>query len=384
MYRAVAVGSHAPFDFPARDGEAPYATDYRYHLQASNTSMWKRSPRQGHRVAEDLRRTLSKNARLAGLITKLQLGINPVFRPDDGSPYVPERDPYFEHEPEWMETNVRILQLCPNVEHVEIRGFEASELDALVNVLKKKSLISFQISSQTLCGNFVEGAQSYSHIFDMMESWPKLRSIKVLSFMSYDALDLITFESSGTVSPRCPDLREIEITGAMLRVREVARMRAMCFGGVTRLSVSYLDVYVYPGAIVALCDCLRAWSSTLEYFAIHFRCERPSSYWPLYEAFDSLMELRELKLGTNLRRMGMGFGSISTLPRLERLHYVSRGEELQTLSRQLEDLKKFPSLNRILLCHESEAEAEVLFELQTICGKRNIRLAERRNCYKYW
>lgn len=38
-----------------------------------------------------------------------------------------------------METNVRILQLCPNVEHVEIRGFEASELDALVNVLKRKS-----------------------------------------------------------------------------------------------------------------------------------------------------------------------------------------------------------------------------------------------------
>lgn len=90
MYRTVAVGSHAPFDFPARDGEAPYATDYRYHLQASNTSMWKRSPRQGHRVAEDLRRTLSKNARLAGLIKKLQLGINPVFRPDDGSPYVPD------------------------------------------------------------------------------------------------------------------------------------------------------------------------------------------------------------------------------------------------------------------------------------------------------
>lgn len=60
-----------------------------------------------------------------------------------------------------METNVRILQLCPNVEHVEIRGFDPSELDALVNVLKDKSLISFRISSQTLSGNFVEGAQRY-------------------------------------------------------------------------------------------------------------------------------------------------------------------------------------------------------------------------------
>lgn len=387
MYRAVAVGSHAPFDFPARDGEAPYATDYRYHLQASNTSMWKRSPRQGHRVAEDLRRTLSKNARLAGLITKLQLGINPVFRPDDGSPYVPERDPYFEHEPEWMETNVRILQLCPNVEHVEIRGFEASELDALVNVLKKKSLISFQISSQTLCGNFVEGAQSYSHIFDMMESWPKLRSIKVLSFMSYDAPDLITLESSGTpqVSPRCPDLRDIEISGAMLRVCEVARMRAMCCGGVTRLSVSYLDIYVHPGAIFALCDCLRAWSSTLEYFEIRAHCESPSSYWPLYEVMNSLTKLRELKLGFKLGRMEMdAAGSIARLPRLERLHCALRGEGLQTLSRQLEDLKTFPSLNCILLFLEPESETEVLYELQTICGKRNIQLAESRNWYKYW
>lgn len=242
-----------------------------------------------------------------------------------------------------METNVRILKLCPNVEHVEIRGFEASELDALVNVLKNKSLLSFQISSKTLCGNFVEGVRSYSHIFDMMESWPKLRNIKVLSFMSYDAPDLIP-SGSPQVSPRCPDLRDIEISGALLRVNEVARMRAMCCGGVTRLSVSYLDVYVYPGAIVALCNCLCAWSSTLEYFEVRTHWESPSSYWPLYEVMNSLTKLRELKLGFKLGRMEMdAAGSIARLPRLERLHCALRGEELQTLSRQLEDLKKFPS-----------------------------------------
>lgn len=44
LYRTVAVGSHAPFDFPARDGETPNETKYRYDLQASKASLTTRTP----------------------------------------------------------------------------------------------------------------------------------------------------------------------------------------------------------------------------------------------------------------------------------------------------------------------------------------------------
>lgn len=64
--------------------------------------------------------------------------------------------------------------------------------------------------------------------------------------------------------------------------------------------------------------------------------------------------------------------SISKLPRLERL--ASRSfhseEELNTLSSDLEDMRKFPSINHIIL----QFGWEFPNKLQSVCRRRSIRL----------
>lgn len=42
--------------------------------------------------------------------------------------------------------NIDILKICLDLRHVEIHGFEKADVDARVNVLKEKSLVSFFIT----------------------------------------------------------------------------------------------------------------------------------------------------------------------------------------------------------------------------------------------
>lgn len=44
----------------------------------------------------------------------------------------------------WSQTNTGILQLCPNVVHVELRGSELCEFDALLSVLRRSHSSLFQ------------------------------------------------------------------------------------------------------------------------------------------------------------------------------------------------------------------------------------------------
>lgn len=79
-----------------------------------------------------------------------------------------------------MQTNIRILQLCRNVEHVEIRGFDHPELDALVETLKNTSLVTFCMSKQVpMTWPPPRKVGRFTQLFDMMQRWPRLRSIRV-------------------------------------------------------------------------------------------------------------------------------------------------------------------------------------------------------------
>lgn len=55
------------------------------------------------------------NSTLAALVTRLKLGIQPDEKEKR------ERK-LFRNKPKWTATHIRILQLCPNVEHADIRG----------------------------------------------------------------------------------------------------------------------------------------------------------------------------------------------------------------------------------------------------------------------
>lgn len=81
-----------------------------------------------------------------------------------------------------MRTNIRILQLCRSVKHVEIRGFDHPELDALVEALKNTSLITFEFSMSKQVPTTWPPPRKvgrFTQLFDMMQRWPRLRSIRV-------------------------------------------------------------------------------------------------------------------------------------------------------------------------------------------------------------
>lgn len=354
------------------------------HLYQSIAAGSNGRTREGQKVAEELCRTLSKNSQLAALVKKLQLGVGRIDgenlnglhwprKPERPKRRTPKSSPRLKIPESWTQTNIRILQLCPNVEHLEIRGFEHSELDALVDVLKEKSLVSFSITTHCLLDSVPRNGAHFSQIVDMMRKWPKLRSFRAEDFLDRMAQDdHLTFDAA-QVSDCCPDLREIIITGAALRSRELKIIRAMCSSGVSLLSVRLYTLYAGrhdDEAADALSDCLRAWSPTLRQINVEGYL---GSSLPLNEAITTLKELRELRF----YRMKLDFGTVSKLPRLERMDYVSleRVEELQSLHGYLEDLENFPSLKLIVI--------PVHFADQPL-GRQIIKICRRRNIEVVW
>lgn len=96
MYKVLSIGESLP---RAMDGEA----------------LETRPERRGFEVAKKLLETLTTTPRLAAFVEKLQLAVQDV---DDTEAL------------EWAQTNVAILRICQNVQHVEIRGFVAKKFRA--------------------------------------------------------------------------------------------------------------------------------------------------------------------------------------------------------------------------------------------------------------
>lgn len=195
LYRSIAVGAQNP--------SKPSVATGRLSHPPHHSGQLVRGEEMGHKAAKGLQRTLAANAELAALVERLQMGDEQADR---------------HQRPEWTQTNICILQLCPNVEHMEILGFHPLGLDSLISALKAKSLVSFCISPQYLL-DFKRGeAGMLSLIFDMMQEWPKIRSIRVEAFPDNEmAQDWLTSDTSESqVAGCCPDLRELTITGTAL------------------------------------------------------------------------------------------------------------------------------------------------------------------------
>lgn len=336
-----------------------YANSVKYLYQSIAVG---RSGRlRGRESAEALHKTLKENSELAALVERLQLGI--------------ESHEFINYREEWAQTNTGLLQLCPNVVHVEIRGFKRDEFDDLVRVLEEKSLISFSMSSWCLLPRVTSPGERLqrlscpggrtSKLLGLMQNWPKVRSVQLEGFEE-DA-DCIPLDITQT----CPDLREIAITRTVLRPLSYTALRTMCSGGVTKLSVR-----VNPQATHALCECLRTWSTTLTYLRIQafamWNC--PELLLSLMEAIATLIELRALEFNGG----GLVYDVISKLPRLERIYCLPNSwaheECVQQLSTLLEDSDKLPSLTYIggnaTFIHLSSINPQ----FQNICQRRDIRV----------
>lgn len=243
------------------------------------------------------------------------------------------------------------------------------------------SIVSFCISTQMLSSPLHIRGGTFLQILEMMQKWPKLRSIRAEEFLNdeveNDPAWLDTFQAS---SRCCPDLTDVIFPGAALHASELRFIRATCSRDVEKLDVSLYGNRVRglngDAAADALCECLRAWSPTLQCLKITVR-EKPKLYPPISEAIASLCELRELQLfGIKL-----DFGFISNLPRLERLAlgcrwYVSlRMREMKSLSRHLDIPGMFAPLRHIALFFGGREPPD---ELQSICRRRNIQLYNRK------
>lgn len=145
---------------------------------------------------------------LATLVTKLQLGIDTSQFDYIDSQLVMLG---LMTKVEWTQMHEHILELCPNLRHLEIRGFEEDRVDALVDVLKKKSLVSFSVSGQALGALMSFAPIRFTQILDMMQKWPNLQSIRVeadAGLSHTENEDLLQLDKS-KFSGCCPDLREI-------------------------------------------------------------------------------------------------------------------------------------------------------------------------------
>lgn len=96
-----------------------------------------------------------------------------------------------------------------------------------------------------------------------MQKWPKLRCIRALDFLYEEMTEIPVTLNVSQVFGCCPNLREIIITGAVLRAEMYRALRFVCSGGVTKLAVS-LHGHQTGGrgdaSVDSLSESVRLWS----------------------------------------------------------------------------------------------------------------------------
>lgn len=318
--------------------------------------------RFGHEVATDFLAMLSTNPRIASLVKELQLAIRDVQHTD---------------ALECTRTNLRILQLCQNVRHVEIRGFHRFESDTLVELLmgKSKSLVSLCITPHSLTTQSLQGATF--QLLKLMKSLPKLRSIKVDGIPPFEDRNEPKLHNTPEPSPGgricCPDLQEIRIIHCALHYSDLDLLSSMTkcvkdFGICTR------HWSCTAALLGGLCRCLRAWSPTLERLTL--RIDRHLIAYPQFqEALSCLKALQELELNGSLS----DFSAIANLPSLERLCFksdwmITEGE-MKNFAAHLEDFTKLPALKHIVVGYPQWEEHDK--EFRDLCLRRGILFEAR-------
>lgn len=142
-------------------------------------------------IAGKLIRTFSANPRLAALVEEFELMAEGV------------------QAPKWSRTAARLIDLCPNLQHVKLEGLGPE----MTMSLKKRSLVSFRIDAKRHSG------YSSFPIYELMRQWPRLQTIRIDG-----VYNLWLRTRGGSFSPTslassalncCSELREINLTGGI-------------------------------------------------------------------------------------------------------------------------------------------------------------------------
>lgn len=362
LYERVSVGKNIPQTIPRRSHEFSRTRRGNIETYAVLVPLGSGPPRRrGEEIVEQLQVTLSTNARIAELLKDLQISI--ARTPGGGSL-------------ELARKCTLMLQAYPNVQGIDLHNFHPSEIDALTEALKAKPLVRLYL---TLTGNGHQSAYRPFRLLELMQGWPRLRTIVVdASYASHrslgsgmqplaewngpDALD------APGVSSCCPDLIIIHLKGFTLSHGILESLRVMAS------KVEYLNIQTEswssdPVQLDALCRCIHAWSATLEHLHLYSKKGR-SPYRPFGEAVSTLERLQTLEINISF----LDYGVISDLPKLTLLRFLSdwmvSDPDISAFVRLLDDKEKFLSLKRI----KGPMELGENDKLGGICSARNIYL----------
>lgn len=324
LYRSISLGSSFPYRWIQTIAGPPTLV----------------STRKPHMIAYSLLLALKRNSRFAMMVDELHIL-------------------WQLHHIDNISINTLLVQICPNLRHVEIRAASSSDTDSLSQALAKKSLVSLRIS---LRDNF---ERTSFPIFNLMQRWPKIRLIRVEESNGPRWQKQLHDSQAMDALYCCPELREVILTSDCLRESNLTSLRIMC-SAVTKLAICVF--YSDTEALDALCGCLRAWSPTLESLRVALE-PTTSSHRPLSEALSSLMRLRDLQL----RNLYVDVGAISSLPKLIQFGFIAPRSDaiMDRLATLLACPETFTALIEIA-CHGMNRGGSR--KLQDVCQMRNIDL----------
>lgn len=324
LYRSISLGSSFPYRWIQTIAGPPTLA----------------STRKPHMIAYSLLLALKRNSRFAMMVEELHIL-------------------WQLHYIDNVSINTLLVQICPNLRHVDIRAANSSITDTLSMALAEKSLVSLRIS---LRDDF--DSTSFP-IFYLMQRWPKIRWIRVEGRNSPRWQKKLQDSQATETLNCCPELREVILTHECLRKSSLASLRRMC-SAITKLAICVY--YSDTETLDTLCGCLRAWSPTLESLSLALE-PMTSSHDTLSDALSSLTNLREL----HVRNFYLDVGAISSLPKLIQFGFIAPHSD--TVMDHLATLLEYPDTFTALIEFAVHGvNRDVSRKLQDVCQMRNIEL----------
>lgn len=316
----------------------------------------------GHEMVKQLLDTLTANSRLAMLVKELRVTVENLNKA---------------HSREWTRNCIRLIKVCPHVQHLDINCFHPSESESLAEVLKQKSLVSFCLTSPWR-------DNSSLNLFEL-HRWSRLRTLKLdgegISHATLNVSD--THDASGALIC-CPNLQEIHINHGTPHVNVLDSLRVMT-RGVVSLSITASDVD--EAWMKALGRCLYAWSPTLRRVKL---CTLRSPHdHSIAVELSTLQKLWALQLNGTFT----AYDNLADLPRLKLLVFTpSRSlgsiadEDMGKFIALLRNKEKFPSLGYLFMRMNS---ARRHYEMYDVCDGQGIQLKTRWDedctpCFPRW
>ncbi|KLO16558.1 hypothetical protein SCHPADRAFT_901361 [Schizopora paradoxa] len=272
---------------------------------------------EGEEICEMFYDTVSENPRLASLVRELRLATD-------------------KHAKEETETHVELLELCENVERVEMMGYNGFVLDDLLEKLaKKENLKSLSVSRYGLRCMEGDCFFSRSDLIHYMLKWPAIEKIYMENntLAWYDDNDK-TLPKPATVAGRCHALKEFTVREDCLEPTHLNILARMA------PAIQHLEISVRSESAAALERCIQTWAPTLRHLKLYVYGKKKCS---LASVSSRLTELRYL----NIASVIIPPQAFVHFKKLETATYFALSTDVKELTRIIQQKRNVPALRKI-------------------------------------